>query len=236
MICSVCAAVTPRAAARLLLSGEIDLTEQWPDRTAGAVLEQLLLLPAAELLWMVDRSPYGAVADVKDIPQFGRLETLERVPDYFAETGQSCVDYAQLGFFLKKDVEAKLQANVKFGENHGKGAALLGLVNCVSARFVPSALSKAFCALPPDQRDAVTCRLLFRIPIVQTVLKAAGEGAVNGFSPMVQLSRSTMRRRGQSMRTIFEAMERIEDIGLSARLRRIYWDEDEVEADAEIRN
>ena len=226
--------VTARAAARLLLSGEMDLTGHWPDRMAEEVLEKLLRLPVEELIEVADWSPCGMVADVKEIPQFAKIEMVEKVPAYFTQTGQPSVDYAQLGFYLRGDQAAKLDAKIKFGENHGKGAALLGLAVCTNARIRPSSLSGVFAALPPERQRALSRRLLFRIPTVQILLRSAGQGRVNGFAPLVQLSWSTMKRRSQSVKRIFQELERLENPALCARIERIYWDEEEVLTNAAI--
>lgn len=222
---SISTAITPAAAARLIISGEIDLTGNWTQRGAKSVLHELLAIPFCELLQIVDHSQYGAIAEAKMIPQFSKIDTLIKVPYYFSNKGCPCADYAQLGFFLKRDPDAKLAANIKFGETYGKGASLLGIVNCIDQRFCPSVLSNAFCDLDYQEQEAIICRLLFRVPIVQIILKAAANGETNGFTPMEQLKESTKHRRSQCLRNIFKLLDECGDSAVSSRINNIIWED-----------
>ena len=160
---SISASITPAAAARLIISGGIDLTGNWTPLGTEKVLQELITIPFSELLQIVDHNQYGDVAEAKTIPQFSKVDTLIKVPCYFSSKGCPCADYAQLGFFLKRDPEAKLAANIKFGETYGKGASLLGIINCIDRRFCPSVLSGAFCDLDIQEQEAIICRLLFSL-------------------------------------------------------------------------
>ena len=233
---TVASTISPKAAAKLIISGEIDLSDNWSYETAEEVLDALLELPISDILAIIDTNQYGQVADVKCIPQFGRLETITKVPSYFANNYQLTVDYPQLGFYLKQDVEASLNANTKFGENHGKVAALCGIVLCKEKRFTPSCLTTAFAQYSTDQQMELLTKLLFRIPIIQTILKEAGEGLYNGYEPMLLLQASTMLRRSYSLRAILKQFHKYSDENLIFRLDNIIWENSEIQRcdDAEI--
>lgn len=222
---SINAAISPHAAAALMISDEIDLSSSWAASTSEIVLTQLLKLQISEILSIVDNQEHEESADIKDIPQFGSIEMLIRVPYYFIQTGQSVVDYPQLGFFLKNDIDASLEANTKFGENHGKGAAILGLVNCKGTRFVPSSVTNSFCTRTEAQQAEIIKRLCFRIPIVQLIISNAKSGMVNGYYPMREYSESTRHRRGQCLRAIFKAMREYNNDELNYRLDNIIWED-----------
>lgn len=223
---SVQASISPSAAAKLLISGEIDIQEIWPLSAAQKVLEAVLRLSIDDFLSIIDENPYGSVADIKSIPQFGKFETVLNVPSYFVENGSCCADYPQLGFFLKPDVSATLAANTKFGENHGKAASILGVSSCVHQRIIPSALTYAFVNLDHDQKEEIIRRLLFRVPVVQIILSSAKAGRVNGYAPMSQLMGSTKRRRGQCLRAIFRSLKEYDHTKLSARIDNIVWEDE----------
>ena len=223
---SVTTSITPHAAAKLLLSNEIDITYNIQQDIVEKIFEELLSLTIDECLSIVDSNNYGNIADIKHIPQFGKIETLIRVPQYFVDKGQSSVDYPQLGFYLKPDINASLVANSKFGENHGKATSLLGLTACVNGRIIPSALTTEFCSCDYDKQSEILLKLLFRIPIVQITLKGALHGVFDGYVPMNNLMESTRKRRSQSMRTIFKALSAYPHIELKKRLDNIIWKED----------
>ena len=218
------ATITPKAAAKLLLSGEINLDAIWNEQTSKKVFDELLTLSIDEALDIVDRNTYGALADVHYVPQFGKLETVTDVPSYFVDTGTRCADYPQLGFFLKPDVNASLVANTKFGENHGKAAAILGIANCINKRIVPSALSYGFMDLNQDEQKEVVKKLLFKIPAVQIILCSAKNGVVNGYDSLALLKESTMRRRSQCLRAIFRILKEYNHPTLNNRIENITWE------------
>ena len=219
------AAITPKAAAKLLITGEIDLSANWALNSAKRVLDELLLISIDDFLSIVDCNNYGDIADIKQIPQFGRIETVMCVPSFFVQKGEICADYPQLGFFLKKDINASLLAKTKFGENHGKAASILGIARCVDRRICPSALSRAFCSFSTEQQRELIVRLFFRIPIIQILLKASTQSQINGYAPMTQLKESTMRRRSQCLRAIFRTLEEYQNQNLNARIANIVWED-----------
>ena len=217
--------ITPKAAAKLVLSGEIDLSERWGAVAAQEVLLAISKLSIEDILEIIDSNPYGNVADVKKIPQFGKLDTILKVPAIFFEKGLLCIDYPQLGFYLKRDVNATLVANTKFGENHGKVASVLGLIGCVDKRFVLSALTEAFYTADDELKQRVLNRLWFRIPIVQILLKLAKDKVVSGYSPMEQLKESTMYRRGRSVHGILNWLKTYNNDDLSRRIENVIWED-----------
>lgn len=221
---SVHASITPRVAAKLILTDEIDLSQLWKKEVALHVLDALCAMPIEDVLSIVDANPYGDVADVKTIPQFGRPETVLRVPCAFAEMSVREIDAPQLGFYLKRDLKANLGANTKFGENHGKVAALLGLVDYSEGRFVPSALTDAFCACNEQKKLQIINRLWFRIPIVQILLKQAKTGCTNGYAPMAQLSESTRVRRGSSVKCVLKCLKVHNEKNLTDRIANVLWE------------
>ena len=223
---SVPASITPKAAAKLLISGEIDVEGTWSSKSASKVLDELQALPIDDILKIVDCNTYGEVADMHSIPQFGKLESIINVPSYFVDNGNCCADYPQLGFYLKQDVDASLVANTKFGENHGKAASILGIANCVHRRIIPSALTYCFTELEYTQKEEIIKRLLFRIPIVQIILCCAKFGKVNGYDSMSQLMDSTRRRRSQCLRAIFRILKDYNNADLSMRINNIVWEDE----------
>ena len=219
---SVNSFITPQAAAKLLFTDEIDLCGSWSCEQATDVLNALLAMPIEQILNIIDETE-DRLFDATTIPQFGKIDTLIKVPMQLSDTGTQ-LNYAQLGFLLKKDMNASLEANTKFGENHGKGAALTGIVNCIDKRITTSALSSGFCAISDlKTQELIVVKLYFRIPIVQEILKHAARGQYNGFDAMTLIMENTKKRRSQCLRQIFKSMEIFQDDALNARLQNIVW-------------
>lgn len=218
--------ISPKAAAKLLISNEMDLDDTWSNGVAEKVISELLELSTEDIFRIIDSNSFGLTAEAKYIPQFGKIDTVIGVPSYFAQTGSNCADYPQLGLYLKKDATASLVANTKFGENHGKAASIMGMACCVDRRIIPSALSFAFCEMSTEQKHEVALRLLFRIPIVQILLSTAKTGLANGYAPMSQLKESTRHRRSQCLRAIFKIFDEMNNPELSRRIKNIVWEDE----------
>lgn len=217
------AEITSKAAAKLLISGEMSVAGQWGTGMAQKVLIELIRLPIEEILKIVDCNLYGNIVDIKYIPQFGKIDTIMRVPYYFQVLQQSSADYPQMGFYLKQDINANLMANTKFGENYGKAASILGVTSCANKRIMPSVFTEAFCELDCETQHEVFRKLIFRVPIIQVILKSATEGPFNGYSPMSQLKESTMKRRGQCIRAMLRELYKYQNEELNMRIENVIW-------------
>ena len=221
---SIKATISSDTAAKLVLSNEIDLSDTWTYDQSKEVLNSLLLFDIAEILDIIEWQDVSIIGS-SEVPQFGSAEALAKVPQVLSSTGIQSLSYAQLGYYLKQDVNAKLEANIKFGENHGKGAALLGIAQCINGKISCSSLSAGFCKLHDAQiQNDVIMRLYFRIPIIQLILQNAKTSKYNGYEPIRFFTEITMKRRGQCLRRIFKHLSEIDNAELNRRLNNIYWE------------
>lgn len=222
---TVQANITPKAAVKLVLTNDIQLNCYWHNTQAMAILTELLDMSIDEFLAIVDCiSPWEQI-DSATLPQFGSLETVLRVPEILVQKGVDGFTVAQLGFYLKGDINATQGANAKFGENHGKGASFLGLACHEDGKICFSALTGAINHVTSyADRYAIAQRLCFRIPVVQTLLHNARYGKINGFAPMSYLKESTQLRRAQCIKLIFKELRTLSHPELTARINNIYWE------------
>ena len=225
MTFAIPAKITTKAAAKLIISGDIDLDNQWSFQTTQEVLHELLKLSIEELLQVVAQHNWGLQADVKDVPQFGKIETIIKVPDCFSKIEQNTIDFACLGLCLKNNPTGKLTAHIKYGENHGKTASLIGLTNLTRGHINYSSITDAFCLLDESTKRKLVIRLFFRIPVIQILLKEAANKEYNGYSALQYLSPSTRIRRGSSIKNILCWMHEEKSNLLDERINRIFWEE-----------
>lgn len=226
--------VSPHTAAKLVLFDEVNLHTGWPSYTTEKILHEISCFDLDELLSLIDGQKYPCEADCDKIPQFGKLQTILSVPYVVLQTGHD-MNYAQLGLQLKGDIHATPTANIKYGENHGKGAALLGLVLVNDGQIKLSALSRAYCQIQDTKyAKKIAAMLLFRIPVIRMIIKNARQNTTNGYLPLIQLAESTRRRRAQSIRTILKELRTLNHKELNIRLDRIVWEETEVNDATEV--
>lgn len=220
--------VTRKKAAELFITGELNITNDWHVENVRAVMNELQKLDINELLEIVDNQHISHTINASDIPQFGSSDTIRTVPIEICKSGLSSMNYAQLGFNLRKDPDASVGANLKYGETHGKGAYMAGLVDIVDKRVQRTALTYWYSLLEnsDEQRDLIR-RLYFRFVIIQILLKKSKESRINGYDYMGNLSPSTKFRRHACIKMILKDMRLFENEELSRRIDNIVWEQEE---------
>lgn len=149
------------------------------------------------------------IVDKKDISQFSDFKDVYyTVPYKLANCGQKDIDYAQMGYMLRTECRKEV-ADKKYGENHIKTAAQMGLCSFQKCRANTNALGDCFIALPSDEeRKAILPKLCLYIPYIQNYFMAGAtdEARENILSI---LSTTTQNRRRTNVNTIIETIKSV---------------------------
>lgn len=150
-----------------------------------------------------------------NIPQFSNLSSINDVLDFVSVAENTT--YELIGYYINKD--SKKGAQMKYGENHYKIAALIGLVT-PQKPFEVTDLGKRYMMLTEEEKLAVRNKLFLQIPIVQILLTSAISDRVNGMDVLRKyLSESTSIRRRSNLKNIINCIcENIEDTELNVRI------------------
>lgn len=219
--------ITPKKAVGLFFSRDISITSKWLTGSTNILVNQLKKTTVSDLLDLVDSMAYCEITSA-DIPQFGSTEMLRMVPIVISESGLGSMSFTQLGFNLRKDPSISTGASLKYGETHGKGAYLTGLVDIVNNRVSQTTLSYCFNNIGDENEQLEFVRkLYFRLAIVQNLLKAAKDRQINGYDYMIDLSKSTKFRRMACLKMVFEEMSKFNNEELNRRISNVYWNLEE---------
>lgn len=149
------------------------------------------------------RSEFKSCKDLKiieksNIPQFSNFATAAVcVPEVLVRS-KTVLSYKELGAELSPDSKSKY-AMEKYGENHGKLAALLGLAEIKKGagcnKFIPSALSNRYCQMAQCDKMVLLTRLCYRIPFVQHAVVTDNPEQFVSDSLRTLLAPSTFNRR-----------------------------------------
>ena len=140
-------------------------------------IKLLLSIPVTDFINAIDH-PYDYMT--KDIFQYSKLEDAIEVLCNTLEYEEIALSYEEIG---KRLVCAPKQyANIKYGENHAKTAAMLSLVvighiegrDCSMVSI--SSLGSVMTSLSKDERTEVVRRLAIRNPFLKTLLYYAKIG------------------------------------------------------------
>lgn len=159
----------------------------------------------------------------KNIPQFSNIDDIYKVLRIVIDSEIKDLDYRDIGFYLTGK-SAKSGAQTKYGENHYKIAAQLGLVTNEKPYSATDLGMVYYLTDSVDVRMSIVKKLTFRIPVLQRALIEADAGSTNLKNIMSEfLSESTVKRRLTNVKTLLSLMYEISDIRLKQIINRIYW-------------
>lgn len=155
------------------------------------------------------------VLTASDIPQFSCLnDAIHKTPYYLDLAGDGGMVLSVLGEYLLGSGK-KLLAYRKYGENHAKAAALLGLAVVVKGKAYSSAFGHIIESLPEDRQEALVSRTALRNPFVRFLLKKACFGDVYIIDEeLPYLSELTARRRYADILAILDLVRDNGEINL----------------------
>ena len=145
-----------------------------------------------------------------DVPQFSSIEDCFRqVPNLIVNSGLDGISFERMGYLLRSE-RRKPGADKKYGENHMKTAALMGLctINKVGATYqaYETSLTKSFNDLTDETKLKVEPKLCLRIPFIQNYFFMGGnDNVLNDLLSI--LSESTQIRRRSNCNTQIEKVK-----------------------------
>lgn len=178
---------------------------------SALLIEVLKKYRCSEILKIIEDGFVPFEVGKKDISQFSDFkDAYYTVPYLLQHCGKSDVDYLSMGYMLR-DNKRKDIADKKYGENHMKTAAQLGLCSFDRCRASANALGKLFIKLSEADRRNVLPKLCLYIPYIQNYFMAGATDEVRDEMLSI-LSNTTQVRRRPNVNTIIQTVkESIED-------------------------
>ena len=156
-----------------------------------------------------------------NIPEFSKAQEIDKVLSSLIETGAEFRGFLELGRLLCR--AEKEPAQRKYGENHYKLAALLGLVTRTFPMKVTE-LGRQYYELDEDGRKDLFAKLILRIPIIQQLLIMAKDEYVDVDSFFARyLAPSTVNRRTSSTRNLIDELARYKSETVRERTGKLIW-------------
>lgn len=192
------------------------------EQDIATVIQLLVALPEKEIVRMISCKDEITLLPA-DVPCFSTFFNGAVRLNELLEFAPEGLTYAEIGYQL---VGAASQlAQIKYGENHAKLAAMMSLVTISDhrpANIRATALGHYLVALSYEEKAVVLKKLILRDPCIQAIVQAAVAGEANYRRVVETLSDSTAYRRRTSVRCAVEfALDLPETNNL---LDRIIWD------------
>ena len=176
------------------------------EKKSELLLEVLKKYNCSEILKIIEDGFVPAEVDKKDISQFSNFkDAYYTVPYMLQNCGITDVDYSKMGYMLR-DEKRKDVADKKYGENHMKTAAQLGLCRFEKCRANANALGSHFIKLSEADRRNILPKLCLYIPFIQNYFMAGATDEVRDKILSI-LSSTTQVRRRSNVNTIIQTIK-----------------------------
>lgn len=145
--------------------------------------------------------------DQPDIPQFSDFSlAVYRTPYLAYASNHYNIPFKDMGYMLLQGSRKEV-AYQKYGENHAKTAAMLGLCNVTRGKVNASYMGVYFCNLKNDEQKSLLPKLLIYVPIVQNYFLAGrNESLLEEYLSL--LADTTRKRRIRNLNTMIQIVEK----------------------------
>ncbi len=144
--------------------------------------------------------------DKKDITQFSDFkDAYYEVPYRLANCGCKDVGYEKMGYMLRQN-KRNAVADKKYGENHMKTSAQLGLCSFTKNHANANAFGTAFIRLSENDRRRVLPKICLYIPYIQNYFMAGATEEVREEILSI-LSKTTQGRRRPNVKKIIDTIQ-----------------------------
>ena len=151
-----------------------------------------------------------------NIPQFSNIDAINEVLDYVVSADE--ITYELIGYYINKD--AKKGAQTKYGENHYKMAAAIGLTTA-ERPFAVTMLGSKYMRLTKKEKISLRNKLFLLVPIVQQIIIAAKYREIQPMQILrLYLSESTSVRRRANVRTMVEYVYKDAGVELATEIKK----------------
>lgn len=132
-----------------------------------SVLNELKRLSIREITELLKADRNEFIISTASIPQFSSYEDVVfEVPYLSVASRERDIAFSQMGYMLLRTPK-KDGAYLKYGENHTKTAALMGLCTVQKGRVNPSYLGVAYSRLPKEEQKDIIPKIILYMPIIQ---------------------------------------------------------------------
>lgn len=172
------------------------------------ILEELNKYSVQEIIDIIKINFEEHPISSSDIPQFSDFDdAIYKTPHLIIASRLKDIPYRQMGYLLLQSPK-KEAAYVKYGENHAKTAAQMGLCSVKKGKINISYMGIVFTKLTEKEKKELAPKLLLYIPIIQNYFAADKDGALIQ-KYLNQLSVSTQKRRISNLNTLIEKVEQL---------------------------
>ena len=176
---------------------------------ANSLMNLLLDIKMADIIDFINENDelIGQITPA-NIPQYSNIDDVSSIIPIIKTNPNA--DYALIGYNFNKDT--KIDAQRKYGENHYKTAALMGLVT-VDRPFTVTHLGEVYNNMTDKEKRKIRAKLYLRIPIIQKLFVASlyGDAYPNRIMRNCLSEKTVARRRSNVKTMVNEICNQLDD-------------------------
>lgn len=151
-----------------------------------------------------------------NIPQFSNIDSINDVLDVVESSDE--ITFELIGYYINKNTSKGAQ--IKYGENHYKTAAAIGLTT-LNKPFRVTAIGKKYMSLSLKDKTSIRNKLFLLVPIVQKIIIDAQYRTVHPLDVLrLYLSESTSIRRRSNVRKMVEYVYKDTDMEFRIKVQK----------------
>ena len=171
------------------------------------VITALKMFSCGEIVEIIKPLHIPFQIDKADVPQFSDFSlAVYRTPYLAYASNQYNIPFKDIGYMLLQGSRKEV-AYQKYGENHAKTAAMLGLCSVSRGKVNASYLGVYFCNLKKEEQKSLLPKLLIYVPIIQNYIVAdQDENLLEEYLGM--LAETTQKRRVGNLNTMIQLIKK----------------------------
>lgn len=192
-------------------------TDEQLNIVAGKIVDILKAISIDNIISIIEANK-AEIAEITpaNIPQFSNINSINDVLDVVESSDE--ITFELIGYYINKN--ASKGAQIKYGENHYKTAAAIGLTT-LNKPFHVTALGKKYMSLSWEDKISIRNKLFLLVPIVQKIIIDAKYRTVHPLDVLrLYLSESTSIRRRSNVRTMVEYVYKDADMELLLEIKK----------------
>ena len=178
----------------------------FPQNEVLEYVYNILEIPIQEIIEEIKNSDEEIQLTAKDVMQFSSFDDATiRMCRVLKEIDNPGVTYIEAGKLLLNDGQKRKDgAYTKYGENHLKTSAIIGLTFELTNTYFLSSLGQVVDVLDDDEAERLITRLILRGSLVKRLIRASFNGKVDVRNMLYMLSDSTYVRRKSNIKGVLK--------------------------------
>ncbi len=184
----------------------------------SSFIDEVIRIPIeAYIDYICTRLPKTRI-ETSDVVQFSSLKkATDILCDVLKEKDNPGLKYKEIGKLLLDNTgDRKESAYIKYGENHAKLSATLGLTFVFYNNFYLSGIGYDYIGRKVEEKEMLMDRLIIRSTLISRMIQASQNGTINMREFLYMLSDSTYIRRRSNIKGLVDYLYKSKEYDFSS--------------------